>query len=106
MSLHCPRCGDALVTTPDGLYCVRGDMHFSQILDAAYRKHFEQKSEPAPDVRWKCKIGGEWFCPVCAQKMEEVEGRMWCSACSVNLGAFVYHIVEHHPHSTHELRKA
>jgi uncharacterized Zn finger protein (UPF0148 family) len=98
MPLHCPKCGAVLKTKSGTLYCDRGDMHFSPTLESAYRKHFDEKRERAPDVRWKCKVGGAWFCPKCGGPMRETEGRIWCDACEVNLGAFVYHLIEHHPH--------
>ena len=100
MPLHCPKCGDLLVEGQQTLYCPRGEMEFSPILDRAYRRHFADRVEPAPDVHWKCKIGGDWFCPQCGCKMRESEGRILCAECAVNLGAFVYHLIELHPHKT------
>lgn len=100
MPLYCPRCGDVLANEQGTYFCKRGDMYFSPILASAYRKHFEEKTEPAPDSRWKCVIGGNWYCPQCGKKMEETEGKILCRECGVNLGAWVYHIIEHHPHRT------
>ena len=100
MHLHCPKCGDLLAEDRETLYCRRGDMEFSRMLDERYRRHFAEKKEPAPDVRWSCKVGGDWFCPECGQKMEEVDGRILCHRCGINLAAFVRHLIEVHPHRT------
>ena len=81
MPLHCPKCGDVLSEERPTFYCGKGDMEFSVVLDRAFRRYFLEKLEPAPDTRWNCKVGGEWFCPQCGRRIQEQDGRILCDSC-------------------------
>ena len=98
--MHCPKCGDVLSEERTTFYCCKGDMEFSITLDRAFRRYFLEKLETAPDTRWSCRVGGEWFCPQCGRRMQEKDGRILCDSCHLNLAGLIYTLIEHHPHRT------
>jgi hypothetical protein len=112
--MYCPKCGDLMEETDASdfreLYgptcrimyrCARGDMYLSPKMATDLYDSFVAKTappaKPAPQsFRW----GSGWHCPLCGVPMEELKGTnaVLCPICGGNLGPFIYHLVELHPH--------
>ena len=80
--------------------CVRGGMELSRDMAERLNACFVAKSEDPEDLRLSVTVGGRWYCPGCGVPMkEEVSGVVRCPQCGRNLGKFLFHLVELHPHS-------
>jgi hypothetical protein len=113
--MYCPKCGELMeeiewygsteLRKEVTYKCPRGYMELS--LDLAKRLHeaFIARSvppkEPVATGRSSFFWGGNWFCPACGVSMKEIQGTtaVVCPNCRGNLGPFIYHLIELHPHS-------
>ncbi|MGC4115584.1 MAG: hypothetical protein QM765_13465 [Myxococcales bacterium] len=95
--MFCPKCGDSMTDTGNGLECRRGRMPLSQRLErrlrAAYEAGEAKKLQPAPTPTFE--VGGTWHCPACGAA---VDPDLVCSTCKKSLRPFIYELVELHPH--------
>ena len=105
MRLFCPRCGDELHSTPDGmLKCQRGDMILAAELAKRLRDCYVDSVRRPKDGAFTYaglprRTGGIWFCPGCGVSIpEESPGNLTCPKCSRSVVEFVYALIERHPH--------
>lgn len=100
--MYCPKCGKELVSTKSGWLCENGNMYLSKHLAERLNRCFILKSESPKDLKFSFIIGGNWFCPYDATKMIEESGYVKCLECKISLNEFIHHLVELHPHKSHE----
>jgi len=106
--IFCPKCGEELVANPDRGYleCIPGQMPLSAELEKRLREcYIECTRNPVDRIfTYNDKphgIGGQWFCPGCAEEMTEMTpGDLRCPECNRSLFEFVYSLVERHPHKS------
>ena len=96
--MYCPKCGDELISSPHGLFCQKGNMHLSQLMEKRLLACFVTKTEKPREFQLTYRSGGHWFCPGCGISVSEENGYNRCSKCHRNLNEFIYHLVEIHPH--------
>lgn len=65
-----------------------------QDLDECFVAKTRMPPERSFDFRWE----GNWFCPGCGVKLTEKAGAVTCPEGERNMSAFLYQLVELHPH--------
>ena len=99
LEMFCPKCGDTLVEKNGVLTCVRGNMPLSPKLNRDFHDCFATNTRQPRESHWKNRIGGAWYCPGCGVRTTEEEpGVVRCPSCKRNLGEFLLHLIELHPH--------
>jgi uncharacterized Zn finger protein (UPF0148 family) len=98
VEIHCPRCGDVMVTREAGLTCLRGEMMLSKYV-AQGLKHIVVSNPIKPEPRMT-RWGGWWHCPADGSQMTEESGLVRCYECGRFLpGGMIYNLIELHTHT-------
>jgi hypothetical protein len=78
--------------------CERGRMPTSLDLARRLREYTATATTPR-GTSSRSQLGGTWFCPACASRLEELQHCFTCSNCNRHLDKFViYVLIELHPH--------
>lgn len=95
--LFCPKCGNPLSETPNGLTCEAGKMEITKDLEKRFRECYVLKLRKPHEMPFSFPPG-EWFCPQCGIQTHEEEGNAYCSKCQLSLNEFIHSLVERHIH--------
>lgn len=77
-------------------------MGLSAKVQEALTEIFVEQKEPESNPAWTVRVGGSWFCPADATRMEAVDGYIRCPSCGKELPRqVVYQLIELHPHGRH-----
>jgi hypothetical protein len=95
--MFCPKCGNRLLETPEGLICQNGKMQITKELEKRLRECYVLKTRKPSEMQFRIRIG-RWFCPQCAISTIEKDGIALCPKCELCMNEFVHSLVEHHPH--------
>ena len=91
--MYCPRCASRMRVDRQGTYCDQTKAYFSDVLRegivAACVLHTDTEA-----AQLRFVVGGVWYCPGCASRLVERDGRLCCPACGACLNRFVHQLVE------------
>lgn len=96
--MYCPKCGDVLTETPEGIVCQKGNMQLSAHLSNQLEECYVKGARKPRDFRFGFQVGGTWFCPGCGVQIVEQEGTLSCPKCRRSINEFVRELVELHSH--------
>jgi len=96
--MFCPKCGNELSETPEGLICQNGRMQITKELEKRLRECYVLKLREPREVPFSFLAGGQWFCPQCGILALEEKGSVRCPKCKLSLNEFIHSLIEHHPH--------
>ena len=98
LPMFCPKSATPMEVGGPEYRCTRGDMRLSQAMQSALTADFLDPGDQAPPRPLGYRLGGTWFCPRDATRMEIADGVIGCPQCGRSLNAHVYALVELHPH--------
>lgn len=101
--MFCPKCGNPLLPKRsangrDELYCVKGAMGLSQVMQQKFEERYRQNATPQfpnPPFDQQVHGGFYWFCP---GDGERLNAHLECPTCGKHLRDLVPPLVELHPH--------
>ena len=95
--MFCPKCGNELSETSDGLVCQNGRMQVTKELEKRLRECYILKLRKPREMPFSSPVG-DWFCPQCGVETIEKDGSARCPKCNLSVNEFVHLLIEYHPH--------